>query len=167
MPLPPPVPDDFLLVEPEAADPALCNQLAEELKIPAAICRLLIRRGVDTAEKARWFFRPSLSHLADPFLLQDMEKACNRVIAAIQKQENIVLWGDYDVDGITATALVHNCLAPLGAKLKYHLPSRVEEGYGLSSEGIKAISGEGAQLLLVLDSGITARPEVELCNQLG
>ena len=137
------------------------------INIPPVLGSLLMGRGVDTFEKARNYFRPSLEQLNDPFMIPQMDVAVERICSCIDRGELIALYGDYDVDGITSCALVYRSLSKLGAKIRTYIPNRLEEGYGLSTEGIKEISGTGAKLILTVDCGTTACEEVDLANKLG
>ncbi|MEY4992518.1 MAG: single-stranded-DNA-specific exonuclease RecJ, partial [Bacteroidota bacterium] len=110
-------------------------ELAEVLKIPHFAAQLLLQRGVDTRESAVAFFKPQQNGLHNPFLLQNMQAAVNRLQRAIAKQEKVLLYGDYDVDGTTAVALMAEQLALLGLQCAYYIPDRYKEGYGVSAAG--------------------------------
>ena len=141
--------------------------LAAELGVSPLVGRILAGRGLAGFEECKRYFRPQLSHLHDPFLFKDMEKACDRISRAISSHEQIVIYGDYDVDGITATALMYRLLTVLGATCSHYLPNRLTEGYGLSIEGIQTVADQGARLVISVDCGITACREVEFANSLG
>jgi single-stranded-DNA-specific exonuclease len=158
---------DFLINDPAVPDAAACAFLETELKIPRPLARILVSRGLDDRAKVQQFFRHDLKNLGDPLLFKDLEKACRRLEEALKTREPIVIWGDYDVDGITATALLYNCLTALDARVRYHIPSRMGEGYGLSIDGIQTVAGWGTTLLVAVDTGITAGREVEECRRLG
>ena len=117
-----------------------CNQkkLAEELGLSPSLAKLLVKRGINTFDEAKAFFRPALSELHDPFLIKDMDLAVKRLNKALQKKENILIYGDYDVDGTTAVALVYKFLQPYtqSSQLDYYIPDRYKEGYGISKAGI-------------------------------
>lgn len=136
------------------------RELAAGLGVAPAIGELLVRRGHDSVERARWFLDPPLDGLHDPFLMRDMDVAVERIERALAAGESIVVYGDYDVDGITATALIVRYLRWRGAKVDFYIPHRVEEGYGLSTDGIRAVASRGARLLVTCDCGITAVDEV-------
>lgn len=132
------------------------SRLQVDLKIHPILCRLLVQRGVHTYEEARQFFRPSLDGLHSPWLMKDMEIAVDRILSAIHRNEKILVYGDYDVDGTTAVSLVYCFLRELTTSLEYYIPHRQREGYGLSQSGIDyAITGS-FNLVIALDCGIKA-----------
>ena len=141
--------------------------LARELGVPVAVAELLLRRGFDTPDRARAFLDPSLDQLHDPFEMRDMDLAVARVEAALASSERIVVYGDYDVDGITATALLVRYLRWRGADVEYYIPHRVEDGYGLSKDGVTGLAERGARLVITCDCGVTAVEEVALARDLG
>ncbi len=141
-------------------DPDAVARLARELNhLPEALARALVVRGITTFEAARRFFRPSREDLHDPFLMQDMEAAAHRVVAALERGERILVYGDYDVDGTTATTLLTHFLRSRGADVHYFVPHRFRDGYGLGPAGIEAAAAFGAALIVALDCGITAVEE--------
>ncbi|MGB8658172.1 MAG: single-stranded-DNA-specific exonuclease RecJ [Candidatus Zixiibacteriota bacterium] len=146
-----------LLPEP---DPLVVSQLAAELSLPPVAARILVHRGLDTKEKAARFLTPSLADLLDPYLLAEMDKGVERIIQALKEKEKIMIFGDYDVDGITATSLLYLVLNKLGADVNYYLPNRLIEGYGLSEDGILEAEKRGVRLIVSVDCGITAVEEV-------
>ncbi len=127
---------------------------------------VLSARGLDTPEKARAFLRYS-DPLPDPFLMKDMDKAVERVKQALERNEHIAIFGDYDVDGITATCLLTNYLRTRGARCTPYIPGRLEEGYGLNPIGLEQLSRQGVKLIITVDCGITAIQEALLCQELG
>jgi single-stranded-DNA-specific exonuclease len=129
--------------------------------IPKPIMQILRDRGYDSADKVEAFFAPTLEQLHDPFLIPDMEKAAGRLARAARDNEPVLIHGDYDTDGITATALLFNRLKELGAKPHYFIPSRFEEGYGLSRNGIDHADRNGCRLVIAVDCGVTAADEIE------
>ncbi|HEX7070784.1 MAG TPA: DHH family phosphoesterase, partial [Rhodothermales bacterium] len=137
------------------------NSLAEPL------ARLLVLRGISTLEEARLFFRGSLSDLHDPFLMAGMEAAASRVAQAIQSREPVLVFGDYDVDGVTSTALMVSFLREMEVPVSYHVPDRIEEGYGLNRGAIDRAVERGARLLISLDCGITAHDEAAYARERG
>jgi single-stranded-DNA-specific exonuclease len=151
---------------PETNAEIVC-QLQQALGIHPIFCTLLAQRGITTFDEARRFFRPEWSHLHDPFLMKDMEKAVARLSAAIQKGEKILLYGDYDVDGTTSIALLYSFLIQHHKNLDYYIPDRYKEGYGVSSEGIWYAHEQGVNLIITLDCGITAINQVKRANELG
>lgn len=132
--------------------------------IPKPIMQILKNRGFDSADKVEDFFAPTLDKLHDPFLIPDMEKAAGRLARAARDSEPVLIHGDYDTDGITATALLFNRLKGAGAKPHYFIPSRFEEGYGLSRNGIEHAAREGCRLVVAVDCGITAEDEVDFAR---
>ncbi|MDX1622402.1 MAG: single-stranded-DNA-specific exonuclease RecJ [Gemmatimonadota bacterium] len=152
---------------PDPVDERVARTLAGALRVPVPIAELLVRRGLDDVEKARGFFEPSLDRLHDPFLMRDMEAVVPRIERAIAGGETIVVHGDYDVDGITATALLVRYLRWRGAEALYHIPHRIEDGYGLSMAGVEAIRRRGAGLVITCDCGVTAVDEIDAANRAG
>lgn len=141
------------------------ENLVEELKISPTLCQLLVQRGIRTMEDARRFFHPQLSHIHDPFLLNDMDKAVERVNRALGKKEKILIYGDYDVDGTTAVALVYKFLQQFYSNIDFYIPDRYDEGYGISYKGIDYASENGFSLIIVLDCGIKAVEKVKYATQ--
>lgn len=144
----------------------LVEKLAEELNISRSIAAILVGRNYSTFESCKAFFRPQLSDFHDPFLFTDMEIAVNRISSAIRNKEKIVIYGDYDVDGITSTALMMRVLQKLGAQCSYFLPNRLSDGYGISKDGIQKIVNDGAKLIISVDCGITSISETEFARSL-
>ncbi len=143
------------------------NRLSNELNINTILSTLLVQRGINTFEKAKAFFRPSLSNLYDPFLMNDMEKAVKRLQAAIKNHEKILVYGDYDVDGTTSVALVYSFLKKYYDKLDYYIPDRYTEGYGVSYKGIDYAVHNGITLIIALDCGIKAIEKVAYAKSKG
>ena len=131
------------------------------------VAEILLRRGVDTPEEAAAFFAPSISQLHDPFLLQDMDKAVNRLNKAMGAKERIMIYGDYDVDGTTAVALVYKYLQNYYSNIEYYIPTRYEEGYGISMKSIDYAAENDVKLLIVLDCGIKAINEIAYAKEKG
>jgi len=113
------------------------NNLAEKLNVNHVIAALLAQRGINTFDQAKAFFRPSLNHLHDPFLMKDMDKAVERLGQALKKEEKILVYGDYDVDGTTSVAMVYTFLKKYSKRLDYYIPDRYSEGYGISLKGVE------------------------------
>ena len=148
------------VVKPQG-DPATAAMLAAALRISPVLANLLVQRGIDTVEKADKFFKPSLADLHDPFLMKDMDKAVERVEQAVRNNEKIMVYGDYDVDGCTAVALVYKFLRQIGHKnLMFYIPDRYTEGYGISVKGIDLAARKGVGLIIALDCGIKATEKV-------
>lgn len=135
--------------------------------LPEALARALVLRGIDTFDRARLFFRPSLEALHDPFLMKDMDVAAERIAAALQAGDKIVVYGDYDVDGTTATALLVSALRDLGADVDYFIPDRFKHGYGLCNTGIDHAVDAGAAVVIAVDCGVTALAEARYARQKG
>ncbi|MBK7872398.1 MAG: single-stranded-DNA-specific exonuclease RecJ [Saprospiraceae bacterium] len=149
------------------ADKVQVSELQEALNIHPIFCQMLVQRGITSYDQAKRFFRPELSHLHDPFLMKDMDKAIARLEKAIENNERILLYGDYDVDGTTSIALMYSFLQTRHRNLDYYIPNRDKEGYGVSIDGIEYAQEKGTQLLITLDCGITAIDQVERANQYG
>ncbi len=130
------------------------KHLAQALNVEDFVATLLIQRGIETFEDAKNFFRPSLEHLHDPFLMKDMDKAITRIELAIENQENILVFGDYDVDGTTAVSLVSSYLKSHYPNIATYIPDRYDEGYGISFKGIDFADDNGFSLIIALDCGI-------------
>jgi len=143
------------------------SALKQELGIPENIARLLTLRGIDTFDKAKSFFRPDIRRLHDPFLMKDMEKASQRLASAVRSGEKILIYGDYDVDGTTATSVFYLFLQDFGVQVDYYIPHRFKEGYGINPEGIKYAIEWGADLIVSVDCGITAVEETEMAREHG
>lgn len=141
--------------------------LAEHTGGNAVVAELLARRGVKTPEEADHFFAPSLSKLHDPFLMNDMDKAVNRLNKAMGSKERIMIYGDYDVDGVTAVALVYKYLQNYYSNIEYYIPTRYEEGYGISAKSIDYAAENGVKLVIVLDCGIKAVDEIAYAKKKG
>ena len=118
------------------------NQLAKDLSIDKTLAKLLVQRGVSTFDEARNFFRPSLNNLHNPFLMKDMDIAVQRIETAISNGENILIYGDYDVDGTTAVSLVSSYLKTIYPNIETYIPDRYTEGYGISYKGIDTSVGD-------------------------
>ena len=150
-----------------AVEQEVQQQLEHELNISSAAARMLVVRGIQTADEARAFVRPSLEMLHDPFLMKDMDKAVERLHQAITQGEKILIYGDYDVDGTTAVAVMYRFLqnlvsnlSPLTFNLDYYIPDRYTEGYGVSQQGIDYAAAQGCNLIITLDCGIKAVEKV-------
>lgn len=142
-------------------------ELAREVGIHPALGKLLFDRGIRTVQQARHFFRPQLTELHDPFLMNDMQVAVDRLNLAMGRKERIMVYGDYDVDGCTAVALVYKFLQQYYSNIDYYIPDRYEEGYGISKKGIDFAAQTGVGLIIVLDCGIKAIDEIAYAKQQG
>lgn len=142
-------------------------ELSKQLNINLTLTKLLVQRGITTFDEAKAFFRPSLNHLHDPFLMKDMDKAIIRIDKAIKNKEKILVYGDYDVDGTTAVSLVYLFLKELYPEVSFYIPDRSTEGYGISFLGIDWAKENGFTLVIALDCGIKAMDKIEYANTLG
>ncbi len=140
---------------------ALTKQLAQELSISELSARMLVVRGIRTADAARKYIRPTLDEINDPFLMRDMDKAVARLEKALNDGERILVYGDYDVDGTTAVALMYTFLKGLTDNVDFYIPDRYTEGYGISFKGVDYAQSTGCTLIVALDCGIKAVDKVE------
>ncbi|MBD3346883.1 MAG: single-stranded-DNA-specific exonuclease RecJ [Chitinivibrionales bacterium] len=143
------------------------DHLARELSVPSPIASILCSRGLKSAEACHHFFNPVLGQMHDPFIFGEMRKAVDRIQKALYNKEKIAVYGDYDVDGVTSTAMMVRLLRKFGADCMYYLPNRLIDGYGFSKTGIEQIAAEGAKLIISVDCGINACDEISLANSLG
>ncbi|MFH1797879.1 MAG: single-stranded-DNA-specific exonuclease RecJ [Candidatus Omnitrophota bacterium] len=148
-------------------NPRLQKVLAESLGVSAACAQILTNRGLTSPEAARDFLFGGLFSCVDPFLMKDMASAVERIHAAVKKSEKILIYGDYDVDGVTSTALLADIFAQLGAEYETFIPNRIDEGYGLNENAVVSASERGIKLIVTVDCGISAVREVERANELG
>lgn len=139
----------------------------ETLNIHPVLLKLLLHRGIDSYEKAKSFFRPNLKEIHDPYLMKDMEKAVERIDQAINDGEKIMVYGDYDVDGTTAVALMHHFLSQYYSEVAFYIPDRYKEGYGISYTGIDYALEEGYTLMVALDCGIKANEKIKYAQDKG
>lgn len=156
----------------ELPDDAVVERFAAQLSIEKPLAALLLQRGIDTPEAAADFFNPDISKLHNPFLMKDMDKAVKRLSRAVMNNEKILVYGDYDVDGTSAVALLYSFLCEIiGSDCKdlveYYIPDRYAEGYGISDQGVEYCRENNVNLLISLDCGIKANDKVELANQYG
>ncbi|MEX1261828.1 MAG: single-stranded-DNA-specific exonuclease RecJ [Balneolaceae bacterium] len=141
--------------------------LEKDLNIPEQIAKLLAIRGVENYDDAKLFFRPGIEQLHDPFLMKDMEEGACRLCSAIRNCEKVVVYGDYDVDGTTATSIIYTFLKSFGLDVHYYIPHRFKEGYGINPDGIKYAAEIEADLIVSVDCGITAVKEATYIKELG
>lgn len=151
----------------EGYDKELVRKLSEEIGVDEIIATLLVERGISTFEEARCFFRPSLDQLHDPFMMKDMELAIARINEAVRRRERILIYGDYDVDGTSAVALVYSYLQSFNRNIDFYIPDRDSEGYGISYKGIDYARETGVKLIIALDCGIKAMEQVAYAKELG
>ena len=153
--------------EPTPEQKAAAAKLSQEISVSETLCLLLVKRGITTADEARAYFRPQLQALHDPFLMRDMDRAVDRLNQAMGNRERVMIYGDYDVDGCTAVALVYRFLQQFYSELDYYIPDRYEEGYGVSIQGVDYAHETGVKLIIVLDCGIKAIEEIAYAKSLG
>lgn len=161
----PSTPKTWVLKNPAA--PELAAALASQLGVSDTFARLLANRGFTTAEQVESFLLPSTDKLLDPFTMRDMDRAVDRVLQALAAQESILVYGDYDVDGITSTSLLTTALTKMGAKVSYFIPDRIRDGYGFSERGVDVARKRRIRLVITADCGITATNEVALARASG
>ncbi len=143
------------------------SRLSKRYAACPPISRLLVQRGITSVEEAEHFFHPSLKDLHDPFLMPDMDKAVARLNKAMGAKERIMVYGDYDVDGTTAVALVYRYLRNFYSNVEYYIPTRYDEGYGISKRSIDYAASQGVSLVIILDCGIKAIDEIDYARSLG
>jgi len=148
-------------------DAQLVGDLVEATSLPAIIVKILVNRGLTTTESIDRFLNPDLTDLKDPFSMAGMEAGIERVTRALYENEKIMIYGDYDVDGITATSLLYQVLNKLGGQVDFYLPNRLTQGYGLSTDGINKARDQGVTLIITVDTGITAVDEVIYAREQG
>lgn len=154
-----------LIPEPETT---AVHQLSEDLDgFQPLLTKLLIQRGIEDFEKAKQFFRPNLKHLHDPFLMKDMLKAVKRILKAIDLQEEIIIYGDYDVDGTCSVSMMYSFFKKFYPNVQTYIPDRYMEGYGISKQGIDYAFEQNAKLVIALDCGIKAKEKIDYANTLG
>jgi single-stranded-DNA-specific exonuclease len=150
-----------------AAEPAKVQALQTSLKIHPILCELLVQRGIDDFDAARNFFRPSIQHLHDPWLMKDMQKAVDRIEQALKSNHKILVYGDYDVDGTTSVATLYQFLNQLTDNLDYYIPHRYKEGYGISKIGIDFAKENNFDLIISVDCGIKSTELIAYAKELG
>ncbi|MDH5398719.1 MAG: DHH family phosphoesterase, partial [Cyclobacteriaceae bacterium] len=143
------------------------KKLAEAINVSHPLATVLIQRGIKEYEEARAYFRPEIQNLHDPFLMADMDKAAKRLHEAIRNQERILVYGDYDVDGTTAVALMYNFLIRHVAGVMYYINDRETEGYGISDQGIDFAGDNEVDLIISVDCGIKASSSVDRATEKG
>ena len=152
---------------PTTEDQACAATLADEVRVNPAIAQMLVARGIRTAEEAKQYFRPQLLELHDPYLMKDMDVAVERLNEAMGQRERIMVYGDYDVDGCTAVALVYRFITQFYSNVECYIPDRSEEGYGVSRKGVDYAESQGVKLVIVLDCGIKAIEEIQYAKDKG
>ncbi|MBI5214551.1 MAG: single-stranded-DNA-specific exonuclease RecJ [Ignavibacteriae bacterium] len=150
-----------------SGDASIIEQLTREINIPESLASVLMNRGITSYAQAREFFRPKIEDLHDPFLMDGMEAAVQRILKAVEKKERVLVFGDYDVDGTNAASMMTLFLRELGLETTYHIPDRIVEGYGISKLGIDKAAQQSVTLMIAVDCGITAIQQVEYAGSLG
>jgi len=150
-----------------SADSTTVQSLQAGLKIHPILCELLVQRGINSFEEAKSFFRPSLDHLHDPWLMKDMQKAVDRIKEAVQQNQKILVFGDYDVDGTTSVATLYQFLLQLTKHVDYYIPHRYKEGYGVSKIGIDFAKENNFDLIISVDCGIKSKELISYAKELG
>lgn len=148
-------------------DKNMVNELTKEFNISELVAKALVNRGITQKEEVDVFLNPTRNDFYDPFLLKDMDIAVERIINAISQNESMVIYGDYDVDGITSISVLKKFLEERNALVDYYIPNRLEEGYGLNKEAIDEISQKGHKLMITVDCGISGMEEIDYANKLG
>ncbi len=143
------------------------NEISEKFNISKLLAKILVNRDIVEDEKIKVFLEPTRNDFYDPFLMPDMEKAVERIIKAIENKEKVMIYGDYDVDGITSITVLKKFLEERGLDAGYYIPNRLEEGYGLNKEAIEQIIKQNYTLIITVDCGISGIEEIEHCNNLG
>lgn len=146
-------------------DKKTVETLAAAINVNKVLSSILVQRGIDTFEKAKTFFRPQYAHLHDPFLMKGMEKAITRIDEALAKNQKVLIYGDYDVDGTTAVATVYDFFSKRFENIEYYIPDRYTEGYGISFMAIDWASNNGYSLIIALDCGIKANDKIKYANK--
>ncbi|RKD34650.1 single-stranded-DNA-specific exonuclease RecJ [Thermohalobacter berrensis] len=143
------------------------KEISQKLNISELIAKILLNRGLESSEECQMFLEADIDRLNDPFLLKDMDKAVNRIKKAIDNRENIWIYGDYDVDGITSTSILKLFFKKLGIEVNYYIPDRLKEGYGLNKDAIDYIALNKGQLIITVDCGISSIKEINYCKEIG
>ena len=148
-------------------DKKLVEQIAKKHNISTLLAKILINRNIVDEEEINVFLNPKRNNFHDPFLMLDMDKAVDRIIKAIKNKEKTIIYGDYDVDGITSITVLKKFLSERGLEVDYYIPNRLEEGYGLNKDAIQEIAKQGYTLMITVDCGISGINEIEMANSLG
>ena len=148
-------------------DEELVQKLSQELKVSSILITILMNRKITDPEKIRIFLNPTRKDFYDPFLLNDMQIAVERILKAIEQKEKVMIYGDYDADGITSITVLKKFLEERGLIVDYYIPNRLEEGYGLNKNAIEKIAKQKYSLMITVDCGISAIEEIKLANNLG
>lgn len=151
----------------QADKPALVEQISEQCDLPPVLAQLLVARGCDSLLAAQQFLKPQLAAVKDPTALHDMDKAVDRLTQAIEQGEQITVYGDYDADGITSTALMYETLETVGAQVNYYVPDRFTDGYGPNRDAYQRLIDDGTQLIVTVDNGVSGKAAIDYANQRG
>ena len=143
------------------------NKIVEKYNVSSLLAKILVNKNIIKEEEIKLFLNPTRNDFHNPFLMPDMEKAVDRILKAIQNNENILIYGDYDVDGITSVTVLKRFFKDRGVNVNYYIPNRLNEGYGLNKEAIKKIIDDGTNLMITVDCGITGNKEIDYGNSLG
>ena len=143
------------------------EELSNKYHLNKLLATILANRNIVNEEDIRLFLNPTRNDFHDPYLITDMEKAINRIVEAIEKQEKVTIYGDYDVDGITSITVLKSFLKDRGLEVSQYIPNRLHEGYGLNKNAIDKINNNGCELMITVDCGISAIEEIEYANSLG
>ena len=149
------------------ADTTRCEELSQQLGLDSLLAKILVLRGIETVTEAKAFLSSTVEELHDPFLLPDMKKSVDRIRTAISSKERILIYGDYDCDGVTSTALLYDCLKDLTGTIDYYIPNRFTEGYGLNKGAIEKAKQMDVSLIITVDTGISAVEQVQFANECG
>ena len=143
------------------------KEISEKNNISKLLAKILVNREITEEKQIETFLNPTRNDFYDPFLMPDMEKAVERILKAIENQEKVIIYGDYDVDGITSITVLKKFLSERGLETGYYIPNRLKEGYGLNKESIQEIIEQKYTLMITVDCGISGIEEVKTCNELG
>lgn len=143
------------------------KEISEKNNISKLLAKILVNREITEEKQIETFLNPTRNDFYDPFLMPDMEKAVERILKAIENQEKVIIYGDYDVDGITSITILKKFLSERGLETGYYIPNRLKEGYGLNKESIQEIIEQKYTLMITVDCGISGIEEVKTCNELG
>ena len=145
----------------------LIENISKKFNISNLLAKILINRNIVDDDQIKVFLNPTRNDFYDPFLMPDMEKAVNRILKAIKNHEKVMIYGDYDVDGITSITVLKQFLKERGLETGHYIPNRLEEGYGLNKNAVEEIAKQKYTLMITVDCGITAIKEIDMCNSLG
>jgi len=148
-------------------DPQSIAALQQAAGIPAVVAQLLLSRGIDNPDEARQFLDPKLSGLRDPAELPGASQAADTIYAALRAKSKITIYGDYDADGMTATAILLRCLRLLDANVDFYVPNRMDEGYSLNSSALQTLADQGTKVVVTVDCGVASVEEAQFAEQLG